>query len=83
MRMEAELIEKGLWEQVFVELDTSGKTKQEVESEQAKAVTKRSKKKMSKARVRMITRVETSQLVHMRKRDPMVIWEKLVVTHRV
>ena len=83
MWMEAELIDKGLWEQVFVELDTSGKTKQEVESEQAKAVTKRSAKKMSEATVRMITRVKTLQLVHMCEQDPMVIWEKLTVTHRV
>ena len=82
MRREAELIEKGLWEQVFVELDTSGKTEHEVESKWAKAVAKRSMKKMSEARVRMIMRVETSQLVHMRERDPMVIWEKLAVTHR-
>ena len=83
MWMEAELIEKGLWEQVFVELDTSGKTKQEVESEWAKVVKKRSTKKMSEARVRMIMRVEMSQLVHMCKWDPMVIWEKLAVTHQV
>jgi hypothetical protein len=33
MWMEAELIEKGLWEQVFVELDVNGKTIQEIESE--------------------------------------------------
>ena len=80
MLMDAELIEKGLWEQVFVELDTSGKTKQEVESKWVKVVT-RSVKKMSQARVRMIMRIETSQLVHMCKWDPMVIWEKLMVTH--
>jgi len=82
MRMEAELIEKGLWEQVHVEVDTDGKTVQEIESERAKAVAKRTAKKMSEARARMITRVETSQLVHMRERDPMVIWAKIAVTHR-
>ena len=75
------MIEKGLWEQVFVELDTSGKTEQEVESKWAKAVTKRSMKKMSEARARMIMRVKTLQLVHMHEWDPMVIWEKLAVTH--
>jgi hypothetical protein len=58
MWMEAKLIEKGLWEQVFVELDVNGKTVQEIESKQAKVVTKRNAKKMSEARARMITRVE-------------------------
>jgi hypothetical protein len=82
MRMEAELIEKGLWEQVFVELDVNGKTVQEIESERAKAVAKRNAKKMGEVRARMITRVEMSQLVHMRERDPMVIWAKLTVTHQ-
>jgi hypothetical protein len=82
MRMEAELIEKGLWEQVFVELDVNGKTVQEIESERAKAVAKRNVKKMGEARARMIMRVETSQLVHMREWDPMVIWAKLAVTHQ-
>jgi hypothetical protein len=83
MQMEAELIEKGLWEQVFVELDVNGKTVQEIESEWVKAVAKRNAKKMGEARARMITRVETSQLVHMREQDPMVIWAKLAVTHQV
>ena len=82
MQMEAKLIEKELWEHVFIELDISGKTKEETENEQPKAATKRSMKKMSKARARMITRVKTSQLVHMHKWDPMVIWQKLTVTHQ-
>jgi hypothetical protein len=38
---------------------------------------------MSEVRARMITRVETLQLVHMGEQDPMVIWAKLVVTHWV
>ena len=59
------------------------KLKKKFENEQVKAVTKRSMKKMSEARVRMIMRVEMSQLVHMRKQDPMVIWQKLAVTHQV
>ena len=46
-------------------------------------VAKRSMKKMSKVRVRMIIRVETLQLVHMHEQDPMVIWEKLAMTHQV
>jgi hypothetical protein len=83
MRMEAELIEKGLWEQVFVELDVNGKTVQEIESERVKAVAKRNAKKMGEARARMIMRVETLQLVHMHKRDPMVIWAKLAVVNGV
>jgi hypothetical protein len=38
--MEAELIEKGLWEQVSIELDVNGKTIQEIESERAMSHTK-------------------------------------------
>ena len=83
MQIEAELVERGLWEHIFIELDTSGKTEEEIENEQVKAVAKRSMKKMSEARVRMIMRVEMLQLVHMHKRDPMVIWQKLAVTHWV
>jgi hypothetical protein len=81
MWMEAELIEKGLWEQVFVELDVNGKTVQEIESERVKVVTMMNAKKMSEARARMITRVEMSQLVHMHKWDPIAIWAKLIVTY--
>ena len=77
------MIKKGLWEHVFIELDTSGKTKEEIENEWAKVVAKRSTKKMSEARARMITRVEMLQLVHMHEWDPMVIWQKLTVTHQV
>ena len=83
MQMEAELIKRGLWEHIFIELDTSDKTKEETENEQAKAVAKRSMKKMNKVRVRMIMRVEMLQLVHMHEQDPMVIWQKLMVTHQV
>ena len=77
------MIEKGLWEHVFIELDTSGKTKEEIENEWVKVVAKRSTKKMSEVRARMIMRVKMSQLVHMCEWDPMVIWQKLTVTHWV
>ena len=80
--MEAELIKKGLWEQVFVELDTTGKTNNEIKGEWAKAVAKRSAKKMSEARASMIKRVEMSQWVHMHEQDPMIIWDKLMATHQ-
>ena len=79
--MEAELIKKGLWEQAFVELDTAGKTNNEIKGEWAKAVAKRSAKRMSEARASMIKRVEMSQLVHMHEQDPMIIWDKLMATH--
>ena len=62
-------------------MDTSGKTEEETENRQAKVVTKRSMKKMSEARARMITKVKTLQLVHICVWDPMVIWQKLAVTH--
>jgi hypothetical protein len=48
MQMEAEWIEKGLWEQVFIELNVNGKTIQEIEREWVKGVTMRNMKKISK-----------------------------------
>ena len=65
------LVEMGLWELACAELDTACKTEVDNESKWAKAVTKRSVKKMSEVRVRMITMVEMLQLVHMHKQDPM------------
>jgi hypothetical protein len=73
MRMEAELIEKGLWDQVYVEVNEDGKNADEVKAELAKLVAKRNTKKMAEARARMITRVEGSQLAHLRNRDPIVM----------
>jgi hypothetical protein len=82
LRMEAKLVEKGLWEQVFIEIDVNGKSADEISAEKAKAVVKRTTRKMAEARARMIAWVEVSQLVHMHVRDPMTIWADLAMTHR-
>ena len=65
MRMEGKLFEKGLWDQVSIEVDPTGKTHEEVEAEKAKLIAKRTPKKMDKARAKMIARVEAVQLAQM------------------
>jgi gag-polypeptide of LTR copia-type len=83
MCIEVELIERGLWDGVIVvEVDEARKMSAEVTAEKAKGIAKRNTKKMGEARAKMISRVETSQLVHMRERDPMVIWANIAMTHR-
>ena len=82
IRMEAELIRKGLWDMVFVEVDTDGKSDDDVKAELQKLVAKRSAKKMAEARAEIILRVERDQLVHARERDPKLIWEALTRAHR-
>jgi len=82
MRMEAELIRKGLWDTVFCEIVDVGKTPEEVVREVEKAKAKRTAKKMAEARAELILRADCTQLVHMRDRDPMVIWESLARIHR-
>ena len=82
MRMEAELIQKGLWEMVFAEVDTEGKTEDEVKAELQKMVAKRSTKKMAEVRAELILHVERDQLAHMRDCDPKDIWETLARLHR-
>jgi hypothetical protein len=80
IRMEAELIRKGLWDQVYVEVDITGKTEDEVKAELQKLMTKR--KKMAEARAEIILRIERDQLAHARDRDPKIIWETLARLHR-
>jgi hypothetical protein len=60
LRMEAELVENGLWEQVFIEIDVNGKSTDEISAEKAKAVVKRTTRKMAEVRARMIAQVEVS-----------------------
>ena len=83
MWMEAELIKKGLQEQVYIEVESTRKSAEDVANEQAKLVAKQSVKKMVEAQAKMIQWVEMFQLVHLHKQDPMVIWEKLAVIHKV
>ncbi|OJA16104.1 hypothetical protein AZE42_12878 [Rhizopogon vesiculosus] len=81
IRMEAELIWKGLWDMVFVEVDLNGKTDDEVKAELQKLLVKRTAKKMAEVRAEIILRVECNQLAHMHDRNPKVIWEMLAQLH--
>ena len=77
VRMEADLVDKGLWEYVFGDVvkpegDTAAIKKAIVEFEM----------KVRQARARMIKRVTAGQLPHMRNADPKVIWAELKRVHR-
>lgn len=82
MRMEAELVRKGLWDMVFCEVVDDGKTPDEVVNEVGRLKARRSTKKMAEARAELILRADRAQLVHMRDRDPLVVWEHLAKVHR-
>ena len=79
--MEAELIWKGLWDMVFVEVDTDGKSDNDVKAELQKLVAKRSAKKMAEAHAEIILHVEWDQLVHAHERNLKLIWEALTRAH--
>jgi gag-polypeptide of LTR copia-type/Domain of unknown function (DUF4219)/Zinc knuckle len=82
MRMEAELIRKGLWGNVEIVVDTTGKDDDTIEAEIALKKGKRGAQKMAETRAELILRVEAGQLAHMRSKDPMGIWETLKSVHR-
>ena len=82
MQMKAELIEKGLWKQVYMEVDGTGKTSEEIVDKQTELAAKQTVKKRAETWAKMIQWVETLQLVHPHEWNSMVIWEKLVVVHR-
>src|SRR5215469_1805526 len=82
MRMEAEFVRKGLWDMVFCEVVGEGKTLEQIAEEVERLKAKRNAKKMAEARAEMVMRAERGQLVHMRDRDPMIIWESLAKVHR-
>ena len=82
IRIEAHLIRKDLWGTVTCETDTDGKSDAEIEGIWADWRKKRSMKKITEAYAEMVLRVEDSQLVHMRSKDPEVIWDTLAQVHR-
>ena len=79
--MEAELICKGLWDNVLCETDVEGKTEDEVKDVVTNWRGKRTSKKMAETRAEIILRVEDSQLAHVRDRDPELIWIGLKQVH--
>ena len=75
MRMEALLVQKGLWEV------TSGIETKPVGSPNAKAV-KAWIKKSSEARAEIILRIDSSELPHARAPDAADVWMSLQRMHR-
>ena len=82
MRMESELVWKGLWDVVFCDITSQGRDPGEVLAETEKWKGRRSAKRMAEARAEMILRADRSQLVHMRDRDPLMVWDTLTRVHR-
>jgi hypothetical protein len=80
--MEAELVRRGLWSVVMIEVDGSGKDVSMIEAELKAKKSKQDEGKMAEARAEMILRVEGGQLSHMRSRDPLEIWQDLRRVHR-
>ena len=83
IRIEAHLIRKDLWGTVTCETDTDGKTDAEIEVIWTDWRKKRSAKKIMEAYAEIVLRVEDSQLVHMRSKDPEIIWDTLAQVHCV
>jgi len=75
--MEADLVDKGLWEYVFTEM-----MKPEGDTNSAKKAIAEHEMKLRQARARMIRRVTAGQLPHMRDPDPRKVWAELRRVHR-
>ncbi len=78
--MEAELICKGLWDNVQCEVSVEGKPAQEPEEIVMKWHGKR--KKMGETCAEIILRVEDSQLAHIHGRNLEILWGNLLQVHR-
>jgi hypothetical protein len=77
IRMEADLVDKGLWEYVFTEV-----VKPEGDTNTAKKAIAEYEMKLRQARARMIRRVTAGQLPHMKDPDPRKVWTELRRVHR-
>jgi hypothetical protein len=75
--MEADLVDKGLWEYVFGDV-----VKPEGDTAMIKKMIAEFEMKQRQARARMIKRVMAGQLPHMRNANPKVIWAELKRVHR-
>ena len=81
-RMEAELICKGLWDNIQCKVSVEGKTAEEVGEIVMKWCGKHTQKKMVETCAEIILRVEDSQLAHIRGHDPEILWGNLLQVHR-
>jgi hypothetical protein len=79
IHMEAELICKGLWDNVQCEVSVEGKPAQEPEEIVMKWHGKR--KKMEETCAEIILRVEDSQLAHIHGRNLEILWGNLLQVH--
>jgi hypothetical protein len=83
LRMEAVLVQTGLWSMIDLGIDPTGKDASMIAAEEAAAMKKRTADKMNEARAAIILRVEDGQLAHcLRSKDPKEIWEVLESVHR-
>lgn len=88
MMMEADLIVKGLFTDIVeisvdsVDSEGNVRPQEDIDEEIEKKRVRRSSAKMAEARARMILSVEPGQLVHMRNKDPLEVWEDLKSVHR-
>jgi gag-polypeptide of LTR copia-type/Domain of unknown function (DUF4219)/Zinc knuckle len=83
LRMEAVLVQSGLWSMIDLGIDPTGKDILKIAEEKAAAMKKRTANKMNEARAAIILRVEDGQLAHcLRSRDPKEIWDVLESVHR-
>ena len=81
IRMEAELICKGLWDNIQCEVSVDGKMAEEAEEIVTKWHGKCTQKKMAETCAEIILRVEDSQLTHICTRDPESLWGNLHQVH--
>lgn len=77
IRMEADLIERNLWDYVFTEV-----AKPEGDNAAAKKAIAEYETKLRQARARMIRKVTAGQLPHMKDPNPKKVWEELRRVHR-
>src|ERR1700683_1858791 len=80
--MEANLIRKGLWDNVQCEVSVEEKTVVEAEKIVTKWHGKTTQKKMAETCAEIILRVEDLQLAHIRGRHLEILWGNLLQVHR-
>jgi len=80
--MEAELIQKGLWTNILkILVDSEKKVNDNVKKKYKTKLRKQFASKMAKAWEKMILRVDSGQLSHMRLKDPLEIYRNLQSVH--
>ena len=83
LRMEAVLVQSGLWSMIDLGIDPMGKDASVIAGEEAATKKNRTADKMNEARAAIVLRVEDGQLAHcLHSKDPKEIWEELESIHR-